>query len=137
MVEERRAYNRNLEDRLDAHIKAADVFVASLKDLSFKLPSGLTAEQQIARSGKLEEDRDLMLDEMLGKEDPLTKVRSGGMRGAIGESKLAIDRLEYMANNGGVNAKVRLTNWQKGGIAALPVATGGAFAIALALIERM
>jgi len=88
------------------------------------------------RMDQVEVNQSKMLDEMLGEQHPLTSIRSGGMRGDIGTLAEAVGRLEYKANNGGVNAKVKVTFWQKLAIAMLPVVTVALLALLQALLER-
>ncbi len=126
----------DLEKKLDDHIAKTEAVFEAAAQGSYVLPNGLTVGEQLARTDKLEENQELMLDEMLGSKHPLTHVRQGGMKGDLGWVRKAMLRFERKEENGGVHAKVKFTFWQKSAIAAVPFVTAGIFGIILALIER-
>ncbi len=105
MESERREGYVKLEKKLDDHIKRFDAF---------------------------EED---LLTVIAGPRDPLTKQRTGGMRGEQGQMREAVERFEYRAANGGINTKWSF--WQKMAVGVAPFVVGGGFAIVTSLIERM
>jgi len=98
MAEERREGYAELEKKLADHIEEFEMFRSDL------------------------------LDVIAGPEDSLTKTRSGGMRGEIGQIHHDLGAFAYRERNGGVNAKVKLTFWQKMVVAAMPVLAGAAYA---------
>lgn len=104
MVEERRNGLVDLEDKLDTHIQRFETF---------------------------EED---LLTVIAGPIDPLTKQRNGGMRGQLGQQGLDVAELRYQADNGGVNARVKLTVPQM--VALALVAIPGLLALMQTLIEK-
>ncbi len=102
-MEERREGLIKLEKKLDDHIKRFDEF---------------------------EED---LLTVIAGPKDPLTKARTGGMRGEQGRTREVIERLEYRAANGGINTKWSF--WQKMAIAVIGPVSVGVFAWLQSLLE--
>ncbi len=104
MVEERREGYAELEKQLCDHIERFDAF---------------------------EED---LLTVIAGHKDPLTKQRTGGMRGEQGHMRKAIERFEYRASNGGISTKWSF--WQKMAVGVAPFVVGGGFAIVTVLIEK-
>lgn len=127
----------DLCDKLDAHIVRFDELADNLALGNIMLANGKTAAVMIEEHDLIMAGHNLLLDEVVGEADPLTKIRSGGIRGDVGELKGAMYKLEHQAANGGINAKLKVTFWQKVAIATLPFATAGAFAILQALIERL
>ncbi len=83
------------------------------------------------------EDFDTFKEDLLtviaGHKDPLTKQRTGGMRGEIGRILKTQERFEYRAANGGINTKWSF--WQKMVVGVAPFFVGGGFAIVTSLIE--
>ncbi len=80
-----------------------------------------------------EEFKEDILTVIAGPMDPLTKVRTGGMRGKQGQVLQSIERLEYQAANGGINTKWSF--WQKMAVGVTPFIVGGGFAVIQSLIE--
>ena len=103
MTEERREGYAELEKKLEDHITRFDTF---------------------------EED---LLTVIAGPKDPLTKQRTGGMRGEQGRILLAQERFEYQASNGGINTKWSF--WQRVTIASIGPISVGAFALFQSLLE--
>ncbi len=109
MIEDRREQDRRMDDltlaeKLDSHIMRFDGF---------------------------EED---LLTVIAGHKDPLTKQRTGGMRGEIGQMRKAQERFELQASNGGINTKWSF--WQKMAVGVAPFVVGGGFAVVTSLIEN-
>ena len=90
------------------------------------------------RIGDLELNQELMLDEMLGKQHPLTKIREGGMRGDIGETNREVKAISLKITNGGVHATPQFTRTQKTAmwLVGIPAVTSSVIAIAQALADR-
>ena len=88
-------------------------------------------DEHITRFETFEED---LLTVIAGHKDPLTKQRTGGMRGEMGRILKAQERFEYQAANGGINTKWSF--WQKMSITAIGPVSVGAFAWATSLIEK-
>ena len=89
-----------------------------------------------AHVDRFDQFEDSLLTVIAGPEDSLTGIREGGMRGDIGELKLAVKRMEYKESNGGVNAKIKFSLWQKTILASMPFITVGVFALLQAWIEK-
>ncbi len=104
MVQERRNGLVALEAKLDNHIEDFDTFKEDL------------------------------LTVIAGPTDPLTKQRTGGMRGEQGQMRKTMDRFEYRAANGGINTKWSF--WQKMTVVVAPFVVGGSFALVTSLIEN-
>ncbi len=125
-----------MEERREGHIDLQKEFQHHV-ELSLQVQHDFQAH--VDRFDGFEDD---LLTVIAGPKDPLTKKREGGMRedirvGAVatGELQKAVARLEYKESNGGVNAKVKWTFWQKVGITAVPFVTGGAFALMTTWLE--
>ncbi len=88
-------------------------------------------DEHIERFDAFEED---LLTVIAGPKDPLTKQRTGGMRGEMGRILKAQERFEYQAANGGINTKWSF--WQKMAVGVAPFVVGGGFALATSLIEK-
>jgi hypothetical protein len=88
-------------------------------------------DTHIERFDSFEED---LLTVIAGHKDPLTKQRTGGMRGEIGQMRMAQQRFEVQASNGGINTKWSF--WQKVVVGVAPFLVGGGFAIVTSLIEN-
>lgn len=67
----------------------------------------------------METDNKAILKVLIGDEDALTGEFSGGMRSALGDVQLNVATHMRNAANGGINAKVKWTFWQKFAIAAI------------------
>ena len=120
MVEERREVHIDLQKAFQRHV-----------ELSLQVQEDF--QSHVDRFDQFEED---LLTVIAGPKDPLTGEREGGIRGDIGGLKLSVAQLEYKENNGGVNAKVKWSFWQKMMIAVVPFATGGAFALMTTWLEN-
>ncbi len=126
-----------MEERREGHIDLQKEFQHHV-ELSLQVQEDFQAH--VVRFDSFEED---LLTVIAGPEDPLTKEREGGMRedirvGAVatGELQQAVARLEYKERNGGVNARIKWTFWQKMMIAIVPFTTGGAFALITTWLEN-
>ena len=104
MAEERRDGLIKLERKLDDHIERFEDF---------------------------EED---LLTVIAGPKDALTGQRTGGMRGQLGQQGQDVAHLTYKADNGGVNAKVKLTVPQM--VALALVSIPGLIALIQTLLEK-
>ena len=88
-------------------------------------------DSHIMRFDEFEED---LLTVIAGHKDALTKQRTGGMRGEMGQMRKSVERFELQASNGGINTKWSF--WQKIAVGVAPFVVGGGFAIVTSLIEN-
>ena len=87
-------------------------------------------EDHIARFDDFEED---LLTVIAGQKDPLTKQRTGGLRGEMGQMRLEMTDFNVRSANGGINTKWSF--WQRVTIASIGPISVGAFAIVQSLLE--